>query len=119
MAAFRRNLFPDGRAAVRAAVFRAAAPIEKSLRAAINRLWLAVEWNWYSSNGDRLYWHWSPHNGWAMNHIIVGWNECLITYILACASPTHPGRLQPIIAAGHVLSDVPQRRTSITASSCR
>jgi hypothetical protein len=69
--------------------FDAASPIEKSLRAAINRLWLAVEWNRYSSDG-RLYWHWSPRHGWAMNHVIAGWNECLITYILACASPTHP-----------------------------
>jgi len=25
-----------------------------------------------------------------MNHRIQGWNECLITYVLAAASPTHP-----------------------------
>src|SRR3546814_16381586 len=25
-----------------------------------------------------------------MDHPIRGWNECLITYVLAAASPTHP-----------------------------
>jgi hypothetical protein len=34
-------------------------------------------------------WHWSPRHGFAMNHRITGWNECLIVYLLACASPTH------------------------------
>ena len=28
-------------------------------------------------------------HGWAMNHAIHGWNECLITYLLAARSPTH------------------------------
>ena len=32
-----------------------------------------------------LYWHWSPYNGWAIDHEIHGWNECLITYVLAAA----------------------------------
>jgi hypothetical protein len=36
-----------------------------------------------------LYWHWSPTHGWAVNLPINGWNECLITYILAASSPTH------------------------------
>ena len=27
---------------------------------------------------------------WKMNHKITGFNECLITYILAASSPTHP-----------------------------
>lgn len=61
---------------------------EVGLRGAINRLWQAVEWNWYTQGGrDVLYWHWSPRHGWAMNHAITGWNECLITYVLAAASP--------------------------------
>jgi len=70
--------------------FSAATPLEKSLREAIDGLWLAVEWDFYARGGDRLYWHWSPRHGWAMNHVITGWNECLITYVLACASPAHP-----------------------------
>ncbi len=59
------------------------------LRGEIDRLWYAVEWDWHA-RGDVLYWHWSPRHGWAMNHRITGWNECLITYLLAVASPSHP-----------------------------
>ena len=36
-----------------------------------------------------LYWHWSPEYGWEMNFPVHGYNECLIMYILAAASPTH------------------------------
>lgn len=60
------------------------------LRAAIDRLWHAVEWDWHTRGENVLYWHWSPRHGWAMNHAIRGWNECLVTYVLAASSPTHP-----------------------------
>lgn len=71
--------------------FAAASRPEAELRAAIDPLWRAVEWDWHTRGGrDVLYWHWSPRHGWAMNHVIAGWNECLITYVLAAASPTHP-----------------------------
>jgi hypothetical protein len=70
--------------------FAGTAPDEARLRAAIDRLWHDVEWDWYRREGrDVLFWHWSPKHGWAMNHAITGWNECLITYVLAAASPTH------------------------------
>jgi hypothetical protein len=36
-----------------------------------------------------LYWHWSPNNGWALDHEIRGWNECLITYVLAASAPRY------------------------------
>ena len=56
----------------------------------INALWETVEWDWYTRGGqDVLYWHWSPDKEWAMNHPIRGYNEALITYFLAAASPTH------------------------------
>jgi hypothetical protein len=71
--------------------FCGAARGEARLRAAIDRLWHAVEWNWHTRGGRHvLFWHWSPRRGWAMNHPVTGWNECLITYVLAAASPTHP-----------------------------
>ena len=70
--------------------FAGTASEEASLRGAIDKLWHAVEWNWHTQGRDMLYWHWSPRHGWAMNHAITGWNECLITYVLAAASPTHP-----------------------------
>ncbi|WP_337941573.1 glucoamylase family protein [Parabacteroides sp.] len=64
---------------------------EKQLRQDITELWKAVDWNWFRKNGEnRLYWHWSPEFGWEMNMPIGGWNECLITYILAASSPVSP-----------------------------
>lgn len=64
---------------------------EKQLVAKIDTLWKTVEWNWYTKNGeDVLYWHWSPTDGWDMNFPIGGYNECLIMYVLAAASPTYP-----------------------------
>jgi len=65
-------------------------PAEKQLIDRINGLWRSVEWDWYRRDGqDVLYWHWSPDKGWAMNMPIRGWNEGLVTYVLAAASPTH------------------------------
>jgi hypothetical protein len=50
-----------------------------------------VEWSWYTQGGrDNLYWHWSPNNGWVMNFPIRGFNECLITYILAESAERYP-----------------------------
>jgi hypothetical protein len=64
---------------------------EQPLIDRINALWHAVQWTWFTRGGQNvLYWHWSPGRGWAMNMTITGYNECLITYVLAAASPTHP-----------------------------
>ncbi|HVN57765.1 MAG TPA: glucoamylase family protein [Bacteroidales bacterium] len=64
---------------------------ETSLRNSIDSLWYHVEWDWYRKNGEEmLYWNWSPVHGWAVNVPVRGWNECLITYVLAASSPTHP-----------------------------
>ena len=38
---------------------------------------------------DRINWHWSPNNGWSMNFEIRGFNECLITYVMAASSPKY------------------------------
>lgn len=64
---------------------------EKELVTKIDKLWREVEWNWYTKNGENvLYWHWSPTDEWDMNFPVGGYNECLIMYILAAASPTYP-----------------------------
>lgn len=57
----------------------------------ITRLWEAVEWDWYrrDADSDYLYWHWSPTVGWKLGHALIGWNETMIAYLLAIASPTH------------------------------
>lgn len=70
--------------------FDGAGAEEASLRQDINDIWRAVEWDFFRKNNEqKLYWHWSPDKGWAMNMPIAGWNECLITYVLAASSPTH------------------------------
>ncbi len=64
---------------------------EKELTAKIDQLWREVEWNWYTKNGENvLYWHWSPEYEWEKDFPVGGYNECLIMYILAASSPTHP-----------------------------
>jgi hypothetical protein len=67
-------------------------PSERDLRATITRMWEEIEWDWYRDPADPgyLYWHWSPTDGFHINHPLIGWNETMITYILAIASPTHP-----------------------------
>lgn len=71
--------------------FKNGNPDEKLLAQKMDDLWKGVEWNWYTKGGEKmLYWHWSPTYGWEMNFPLEGYNECLITYILAAASPTHP-----------------------------
>lgn len=66
-------------------------PIENELRQRITRLWEEAEWNWHLQPGDKmLTWHWSPDYGFAKNHKFSGFNECMIAYLLAMASPTHP-----------------------------
>ncbi|WP_299556326.1 glucoamylase family protein [Seonamhaeicola sp.] len=57
----------------------------------INTFWNEMEWDWYTKNGaeDVLYWHWSPDYGWDINLQLTGYNETLITYIMAASSPTH------------------------------
>ncbi len=62
---------------------------EKKLAVRIDKLWKAVEFDFYRNNKNVLYWHWSPNNGWKMNLAVHGYNECLIMYVLAASSPTH------------------------------
>jgi len=63
---------------------------EITLRNDINNLWQEVEWTWFQKNNEnKLYWHWSPDYNWEMNMPVRGWNEALITYVLAASSPTN------------------------------
>lgn len=67
-------------------------PAEREIRDTATRLWREVEWDWYrkTPDSDVLYWHWSPDFGFHISHPLIGWNEALIIYLLAIASPTHP-----------------------------
>lgn len=62
---------------------------EKEIRDRITKIWENVEWNWYTQGKKSITWHWSPNHGFAINQTISGWNEALIVYVLAAASPTH------------------------------
>lgn len=68
----------------------ASSEAEKMLAERITKIWEGVEWDWYTKGEDVLYWHWSPNYGWDMNFPVGGYNECLIMYVLAASSPTHP-----------------------------
>lgn len=71
--------------------FTANTPKEQRIRDVISWMWGEMEWDWYTRDGrDALYWHWSPNNGWAMNFAIHGFNECLITYVLAASAQRYP-----------------------------
>jgi hypothetical protein len=61
---------------------------EARIRSCITQLWEEVEWNWFVQD-DVLAWHWSANNGFAMNHAIRGWNETLVTYVLAAGAPRY------------------------------
>ena len=65
--------------------------LEHQIREGITRLWRAIEWDWYRhpANSDFLIWHWSPDYAFRLNHHLIGFNETMITYLLAIASPTH------------------------------
>lgn len=46
---------------------------EKDLRDRINTLWEGVEWDWHTKGrDDTLLWHWSPDQGFVMNHSLEG-----------------------------------------------
>ncbi|HVU18581.1 MAG TPA: glucoamylase family protein [Candidatus Didemnitutus sp.] len=64
---------------------------EKEIRDTITTLWREVEWDWFRRDpkSEFLFWHWSPDHDWYIGHPLVGWNETMIVYLLAIASPTH------------------------------
>jgi len=73
--------------------FNRADPVETDIRKRATRLWRGVEWDWFLRKPEKkvLLWHWSPKYGFKKNMGIGGaFNECMITYLLAIASPSHP-----------------------------
>ncbi len=63
---------------------------EAELRGLITELWEGVDWTWFTDYaGNGIFWHWSSKQGY-LGLRIKGYNECLITYVLGLASPTHP-----------------------------
>lgn len=71
------------------AYFKDGTETEKALAEKADALWKGVEWDWYTQNKNALYWHWSPVHDFAINLELKGYNEVLITYVLAAASPDY------------------------------
>jgi len=63
---------------------------ERVLARDMDKLWREIDWSWYTKGENVLYWHWSPKYEWEKDFDVRGYNECLIMYILAASSPTHP-----------------------------
>jgi hypothetical protein len=70
--------------------FKNGSTVEVALANKADALWKGIEWNWYTQGQNALYWHWSPNYGFAINHRLKGYNETMIAYILAAASPNYP-----------------------------
>jgi exo beta-1,2-glucooligosaccharide sophorohydrolase (non-reducing end) len=71
--------------------FKGSSPSERELYDRITKLWEGVDWNWFRATPtrDALYWHWSPQYSFYIAFRLSGWNEVMITYLEAIASPTH------------------------------
>ena len=69
--------------------FKNGSSTEIQLANRADKLWKGVEWDWYTQNQNVLYWHWSPNYSFGMDLKIEGYNESLITYVLAAASPDY------------------------------
>lgn len=63
---------------------------EVLLRNNINSIYNDIDWIFFQNNQNALYWHWSLNTQFGMNMQIKGWNESLISYVLAASSTTHP-----------------------------
>ena len=63
---------------------------QKAIAQHADSLWKGIDWDFFRNGQDVLFWHWSPTHSWGMNHAIKGYDECLIAYVMAASSPTHP-----------------------------
>lgn len=61
---------------------------ELALSQKADALFKGIEWSWYTKGENTLYWHWSPNFNFQMNMQLKGFDETLITYVMAAASPT-------------------------------
>jgi len=53
----------------------------------INNFYNTIEFDWFTNGQKTLYWAWSPDFGYNLK--IQGYNETLITYLMAASSTTH------------------------------
>lgn len=62
---------------------------EAEIRRLAEQIYRRVEWPWAQARGPRISMGWAPEQG-ALAYDWQGYNEAILVYILALASPTHP-----------------------------
>ena len=70
------------------AYFDGADPQEAEIRDTAKLLYGRIDWRWALNRGETLTMGWKP--GRFLRHRWTGYNEALLLYVLALASPTHP-----------------------------
>ncbi|QSX75638.1 hypothetical protein HIV01_003665 [Lysobacter arenosi] len=64
-------------------------PREKQIREIADQLYRKVDWTWLQQNKPLISMGWFPESGF-IKHDWTGYNEAMMLYVLAMASPTHP-----------------------------
>lgn len=72
-----------------ATYFDGDAPEEREIRSLAEELYSRSDWQWALEGGETVSMGWRPENGF-LSYRWEGYNEALILYVLALASPTHP-----------------------------
>ena len=72
-----------------AAYFDGDAPAEREIRELAAALYARADWQWALNGGQTVSMGWKPKSGF-LRYRWEGYNEALILYVLAIASPTHP-----------------------------
>ncbi len=72
-----------------AAYFDDDAPEEREIRTITEQLYARADWEWALNAGETVSMGWKPESGF-LPYRWEGYNEALILYMLALASPTHP-----------------------------
>jgi hypothetical protein len=63
---------------------------ESQFRKEATLIWESMDWNFFTDGqGKGIFWHWSPKRGF-LGLKVKGYNEALVTYVLAASSPTYP-----------------------------
>jgi hypothetical protein len=69
--------------------FDGAHPEEAEIRALVDTIYRRVDWQWAQPNGPAITLGWSPETGF-LQYDWRGYNEAMLVYLLALASPTFP-----------------------------
>ena len=69
--------------------YKGDAPEEQEIRALAAQLYARADWAWALNGGATVSMGWKPESGF-LRYRWEGYNEALLLYILAMASPTHP-----------------------------